>query len=233
MDAEEAWLASESCVGSDCRLALTPVEDRTAVVAAIAALDYVWHAADAGRLAWIERSGESIVLRTGSVDRERGLTVDPTEVEIIDVTKVQLWDESGFILGGDRAYALGADGRRTWTAEGLLLDAAPTVVTLENPDGGWSVVDRTNGTPIMESSPSDGVVLVSRERVDAPVSSVAPDGYRYTVSLAPLSDDGAESLTPGPVRLPVGFGDGTEYRLLRNSIGDRFTFDLVRPPSEQ
>ena len=80
---------------------------------------------------------------------------------------------------------------------------------------------------------SDGVVLVSRERVDAPVSSVAPDGYRYTFSLAPLSDDGSESFTSGPVRLPVGFGDGTEYRLLRNSIGDRFTFDLVRPPSEQ
>ena len=74
--------------------------------------------------------------------------------------------------------------------------------------------------------------MVARERVGAPASSVASDGYRYTFSLVPLPEDDPENLRSDLIRLPIGSDVGSEYRLLRNSIGDRFTFSLVRPSPE-
>ena len=109
------------------------------------------------------------------------------------------------------------------------MDAASTAVTVQRPDGGWAVLDRTDGSPIIESSPSETTVLVHRTRADGPVSSSDAGGYRYTFSLAPLAGDDVAVVEAEVVRLPIEFGAGAEYRLLRNSIGDRFTFDCTCP----
>lgn len=228
-DAGRAWLASPTCDGSRCGLGIAAMDDPTTAIASIPAIGHAWHGAEPNRLAWIEDAGTSTILRTGTIDAVAGLVADPLRVAADDASDVALWDEFGFVIDADRVTALDPTGVPTWSAEGSVLDATPSIVVVEDRDGGWSVLDRVDGSNIMTGSASGSTVAVVRERAGELVSSVTRHGYRHTFTLEDPSPDEEDALRPEFRYLPTGSDVGAEYRLLRSASGDRLTFQLTRP----
>ena len=228
-DVAGEWRASTECAGSVCELAISRADDRATVVASVAALDHVWHAIEPGRLAWLESPDGSAVLRTGTMDSVKGLVGDSDPVPVERGTRIALWDEQGFVVEAGEVRTIDATGTPLWIAEGSILDATSPVVTLEDDLGGWSVLDRASGSVIMRASPSEAEVVVARNRAGRILSSVAIGGYRYTFTIGDETGVSSEPQHADFQRLPIGFDDGSVYRLLRSVDGEQFTFHLVRP----
>ena len=223
-DGSGEWIATTVCTGSFCELAIALQRDPSVVVASLPAIDHAWHAEAAARLAWIEAREDRAVLRTGAISGELELTTEPATIAVPSDSRLVWWDEAGFLIEGATITALDLAGSPTWSADGVVLTATSTTVVVQHDNGSWSMIDRMDGHRIARGENGSASFVVAQAYTSEPVTTSSEFESRYTFEVvAASSDDQPREF----VSLPINRDVGTEYRLLRNAVGDAFTVHVM------
>ena len=229
-DASGEWIATTVCTGSTCELAIALRRDPSVIFASLPAPDHSWHAEAPARLAWIETRDDRAVLRTGAISGDLELTTEPVTIAVPSDSRLVWWDDAGFVIEGTTVTALDGTGSPTWSADGVVLMATATTVVVQHDNGSWSMIDRMDGHRIAGGGDGSATFVVAQAFTSEPTTTSTEFEARYTFEVvAATAGDQPQEF----VALPINRDVGTEYRLLRNAVGDVFTVHVMPPTPEQ
>jgi hypothetical protein len=219
-------VAVMTCGLRPCDLYLGSVRDVTAEPDLAGVTNYIWHASEVARIAWVAPTGDSYEVRTATLNGRTG-TVEAESVAfslVHPVVPVQ-WDRFGFVvnqLAEDAStIAYAPDGEELWRLPGASATGTEDVVAVLHEEAAtWTIVDRRSGLPVDATDDlRDGAVFVVTSEGSDLIGMLADRGDGSATLEVTGGDLRAKRVVTVPDDLePVGFTEDGSLFLL---IGDR------------
>ncbi len=217
-------VAVMTCGLRPCGLYLGSVRDVTDEPDLVGVTNYIWHATEVARIAWVAPAEDAYEIRTATLSGRTGTIEDETvALTLPDRVALVQWDRSGFVVNElieDRStIAYTPDGEERWRLPGAAATGTDDIVAVFHDGTTWTLVDRRSGQPVEATDdPRDGAVFVATSESSDLIGMLVNRDDGSTTLEVTGGDLRAKRVVTVPDDLePVGFTEDGSFFLL---IGD-------------